>query len=1169
MHDLHESVIRILNGQGQTLGAGFVISDHLAVTCAHVVQAVGSDAGQTVHIQFFANDCQQTASVLSAGWSPPNADDLAFLQLDYLPQGIIAVVLGSAEKCSEHSYLSFGFAKIAGYDNRWASGTLDGVFYVPDRHKQSRLQLKGNEIKGGMSGAPVLDTQTDRVVGMVSEYGYDHDADYDYSRRIAWATTSDTLLRLASAILADHPTLRLWPTAYGPVELKTYLQHLITSNEKLFLPDGRDVLLERIYVSLRADEMNAAERQAEHDLYLADVEAIKKLAHNGNEDHYAKFDAIHRAIIRQPRMLLLQARDRPRLFGEREHRSLNLAEVEKRHRYVVVLGDPGSGKTTLGKWLVLQFARALLEGQTFVQVRADLVQPGARADKPIDLGPARLPLLIRIADYARVRWEKERVDNRMSLEHFISYHWNSNDLPVDLPPEAVHAMVKDYLTQGKALVVLDGLDEVSNPNQRRAVMQTVKNFIQAQPPMPKNNEWGGNRLLLTSRIVGYQFDPLTDLPHYTVEDMDEIAIGAFCRAWMAHVAGVKEAEEQGRKLKDAIFDHSHPGVRTLAGNPLLLTILAQVYWSSASRSLPTRRVSLFDAAVEALYNQRKDLWESANISLRRLTQALGAVAAHIHAFERTGFAEGGTVRAQLMETLCDWDQVETVLHAARQVSGFLVERGEGVYGFLHRAVQEYFAARYLANDPSQVSAYIAQRLLEPTWREPITLAVGIVSQPRYPNSLRHLAEVFDTVLHTTDPAGDFLPRRELLAVAACIECERLPSQIGRHIAQRLLTLYANREGGRRSPVLRKRIIDAFLTLRQNETSTQAEATLCDALLSSDFEMRYTSIDIIIETKWDSTAIAQALVKAWSQYADPAVSLLTALDEMFKRSPDCFQAEFLPLRQILTTNPLLWEKASINLQWKAIFRLLYLPLGAYFKADRINRDSPLTPHLVEMLQTPNPFQPSVFEELRHRLVPLASQPGCALARDAALVLSVLGDDSWISPCIQNADSQGRQIHPIVACLVLALSLVELTLDSNQNNIQMLANDLDHALNLAHSFTQSWNEFSARTQFLQETKTRLQIVEPLASEGLAQISAYVADLINDPGLADTYTYQLATVLQRDLERACEQMQQHASFSSIAFDPDFNTKIRRIHELQRLLEDIDDLDRKVFDMSKIYNI
>src|SRR6266700_134595 len=311
MHDLHRSGIRILNDEGQTFGTGFVISEQLAVTCAHIIKVVGSDAGQKVNIQFFANGCQQTALVLSACWSPAYADDLAFLQFEHLPQEVVPVVLGSPENCSEHSYLSLGFAKKAGYDSRWASGTLNGVVNIPDGHKQSMLQLRGNEINGDLSGAPVLDILTNRVVGMVNEYSNDHNAENDYSRWIAWATSSDTLLLLASAILMDHPKLRLWPASYGPVEMQAYLQYLITSNEKLFLPDGSDVLLERIYVSLRADQMNAAERQAEHELYLEDVEALKKLTHNAGEDNYANFDAIHRAIIRKPRMLLLQAPDRP------------------------------------------------------------------------------------------------------------------------------------------------------------------------------------------------------------------------------------------------------------------------------------------------------------------------------------------------------------------------------------------------------------------------------------------------------------------------------------------------------------------------------------------------------------------------------------------------------------------------------------------------------------------------------------------------------------------------------------------------------------------------------------------------------------------------------------------------------------------------------------------
>ncbi len=1126
MQDLERSVIRILNQSGTTVGTGFIVADNIAVTCAHVVQAAGSAKGEPIWVQFYLGQNKQMAQVLIEGFSLQ--DDVAYLSLETLPEGILPVVLGTAERRTGHRYSALGFPRLAGYEVRWAHDELGGV--VPIENRRPMLQCEGEKIKRGMSGAPILDLSSNRVIGMVCEYKDDE------LTRFAWATTADTLVAL-------NRTLQLWPDVYGPDELYEYLQFVINENQTLILPDGREVQLERVYVSLRADEMNVVERQAEHDLYLEDVSTLKKLISEVIADQYAEFAAIRKVIVRHPKMLMLEARNWTRLFGERERGSLNLAEIVQRHPYVVVLGDPGSGKTTLGKWLVLQFARALQQHKSRVRVRADAVRPGAGADKLIDLGPPLLPIFIRIADYARTRWEKERGDSGLSLERFLGFYLSQKNLPSLLTPGGVTALVQDFLARGQAIVVLDGLDEVSDPVQRRTVMQAVKNFIQTHSPATLQNEWAGNRVLLTSRIVGYQFDPLTSLPHYTVEEMDDTAIAAFCNAWMSHVAIVNDSEvvEQAERLKETIFDHAHPGVRTLAGNPLLLTIMAQVYWRSAQRTLPTKRVALFEEAARALYHQRKALWDRVDLTLLRLTKALGAVAAYIHSNEVAGFAEEGEVRKQLGTVLTDSEQVEAVLSAARDVSGFLVARGEGVYGFLHRALQEYFAAQYLANRPEQVIENLTARLLDPTWREPIILAVGIVSHPQYPESRRLLPEVFAALQNSPDPAGDFLPRRELLAAAACSESERVPLQVGQPLVESLLNFYSGKEGRGKSPLVLARIQRAFANLYRSPAAVETEAALCAALQSPDFERRYAAADLIIVTKWESQAIAEALVAAWRSYAGPAAALLIALDDLSNRQPRLFEGAFLPLRQEVERDSTIWELIKRNREWQIIVRTLYLPPGADFTPGQITRDSPLTAQIIAAL-----YQSSGLDSLavfRQDLVSLATQPGTASARDAALALSALGDESWVNECVEHGEE--RKIGPLAAALTLAHSrdLVIIHKSDSADNMDL---DLSQARDLAHSLN------------LELLRIR-NIARTLVGARNANVDL-VGNLVHD--LEHSYSLarnlNLNHVLKHDFDRAHNLDRSRtinlARSTARTLDVTFNIDLANVHNLAR------DLDRSL---------
>ncbi|KUM93648.1 hypothetical protein AQI88_24840 [Streptomyces cellostaticus] len=167
--DLPTAVAQILGPDGNVAGAGFLVTEDVLVTCAHVVRAAGSGPGERVLLAFphVAGADGLEGSV--EGWRAPEDEDVAFVRLGGTPPGTRVLPLGSAEGCRGHRVRSFGFPAQAPQGGHSGYGEA-GDLLPASTGRGSILQLTdANDLTTGFSGGPVLDEMTGLVIGMLTE----------------------------------------------------------------------------------------------------------------------------------------------------------------------------------------------------------------------------------------------------------------------------------------------------------------------------------------------------------------------------------------------------------------------------------------------------------------------------------------------------------------------------------------------------------------------------------------------------------------------------------------------------------------------------------------------------------------------------------------------------------------------------------------------------------------------------------------------------------------------------------------------------------------------------------------------------------------------------------------------------------------------------------------
>jgi energy-coupling factor transporter ATP-binding protein EcfA2 len=436
---------------------------------------------------------------------------------------------------------------------------------------------------------------------------------------------------------------------------------------------------------------------------------------------------------------------------------------------LAVIGAPGSGKTTLLKKIALT-----------------LVKRRRHKEKRVRRLKHRLPVLLFLRDLGKASDDSETY----TLAQAVTDSLARRQGPV--PP---CGWIDYQLSKGRFLVLLDGLDEVADPEIRRKVATWVETQMQAN---------AGNRFVVTSRPYGYKSNPLTGVTLLEVQSFSRDQVQSFVESWYraneimgfgrddpgVEMTAREGAEDLLRRLLGT------PTLSALAVNPLLLTMIATVHRYRSS--LPGRRVELYDEICEVFLGKRRQARGlDTDLAPSQKQLVLQALAYHLMITNRREIpvAEAAEVIAEPLIGIIGADSgvtAESFLEIIEQTSGMLLEREKGIYGFAHLAFQEHLASAHIREQ--RLEQDMANRVGDPWWHEVIRLY-----------GAKGDASLIIAACLKTDPMS---PK----ALALAIDCIEEARSVNLELRKRLDRLMEDGVEDE-NPEIRKVVAEAMLTRR--------------------------------------------------------------------------------------------------------------------------------------------------------------------------------------------------------------------------------------------------------------------------------------------------------------------------------------------------------------------